>query len=200
MVSISYNIGCRNCLRADEIRHMYQLIDDDADAIQSKTEFEVMTIIERWREEDNHTCNFCGSKNVEIFEIDVINKLIYDFEKIIERCEKDEEYMVQINIDKMGENINMSLGGSKRFQPNFFKQALLHIYETIKNRPDSHFKLQQNGNMFICLTGGTDFKDTQPYTRIEKFRSAGLLKGQILKAFQDFMRQRGISIDFTSTI
>ena len=90
MVSISYNIGCRNCLRADEIRHMYQLIDDDAEAIQYKTEFEVMTIIERWREEDNHICNFCGSKNVEIFEINIRNKLIYDFEKIIESKDRSQ--------------------------------------------------------------------------------------------------------------
>ncbi|MFM9947493.1 MAG: hypothetical protein ACKV1O_06100 [Saprospiraceae bacterium] len=199
MALISYNIGCRNCLQGDGMRHMYSLMDDEIDELQSKTEFEVMALIENWREQDNHTCDFCDSGNVEILEIEVNDERLYDYEKIVERCQEEGEYMLQINIDKMGADINLTPGGSQRFDQNFLKQAFFDIYETIINRPDSQFKLQYNGNMFICVTGGTNFIDNQPHTRIETFRSAGLLKEQILNAIQEFIDEIGVSIDFKST-
>lgn len=175
---------------------MYSLMDGDEDELQSKTEFELMTQIEKWREQDNHSCELCASKNVEILEVEVSDQRLYDYDKIVERCQEEEEYMLQINIDKRGSNINLNPGGSQQFEQNFLKKALVDIHKTILNRPNNHFKIHQNGNMFICVTGGTDISENQAYTRIETFRSHGLSKEQILDAFQDFINQIGIHIEF----
>lgn len=192
MVLISYNTGCRNCLQSDGMRKIYPLMDGDIDKIQTKTEFQIITEIEKFSEQNNITCDFCSSENVEVFDVEVNENKLYDYDKIVERCQEEDEFILQININKSGTNITLNPAGSLRFEKNFLKQAFIDIRKTIMNRPDNHFKIHENGVMLMCVTGGNYIYDI-PYTRIETFRSVGLSKEQILNEIQKFKNHTGIS-------
>jgi hypothetical protein len=195
MIFISSLLGCRNCLQSDGIRHMYSLMDGDSDEYQEKTEFEVMTLLERWRAEDDKRCEFCGSSNVEVHEVEVSNYPLYDFDRLVERCKSEGEYLFMLNIDKRGSDISLRPGGSTKFHPDFLKDAILKIIDTINDRPNDNFVAQIKGNFFICVSGGFDFFSDKSFVRLERFRNSGLTRSELLSAIKPFATQVGISID-----
>ena len=83
MITVSFFLGCRECHSSDNIEHLYMLMDGDYEKYLKKTEFEVMTQIEQWREEENKKCDFCGSSNVEIFDVKINGTPLYNYEYLI---------------------------------------------------------------------------------------------------------------------
>jgi hypothetical protein len=191
MIFISSLLGCRNCLQSDGIRHIYSIMDGDYNEFIEKTEFEVMTLLEHWRKEDGKSCEFCGSSNVEVHEVSVSNYPLYDFERFVERCKSGIEFLFMINIDKRGSEINMSPGGSSKFHPVFFNDAIRKVVDTINNRPDNNFQTQAKGNFFICLTGGFDYISDKSFVRLERFRNSGLTRNELLNAIKPLTQQLG---------
>ena len=177
MVFISYNIGCRNCLKSDGVQHSYSIIDGNQAEYQSKTEFEIVEMVEKMRKEDNHSCQFCGSSNVEILETKINNLSSYDYNKLTQRCLTRGEYMLMINIDKREGQLNMKPGGSEQLD---------------KSRPDDHFISRPNGNFLICVIGGNHLSDGVAIWT-ERFRSSGLTKEEILSVIFPIAEQLGMS-------
>ncbi|MFA5782288.1 MAG: hypothetical protein WC868_08465, partial [Bacteroidales bacterium] len=193
MISISFNIGCRNCLKSDGIQRFYSLITEDKKKYQCKTEFEIMLIIEKWRAKDNKVCDFCGSTSVEVLDVKVDNFPLYDYDRIINRVIADYQFMLLINIDKRGSQIDLKLGGSQKFESNFLKAALLEIINTVWQRPGDNFIPQVKGNFFMAVSGSFDFLDDTNHAKIERYNNAGITQNEILQAIKPFAEQTGIS-------
>jgi hypothetical protein len=191
MIFISSMLGCRDCLQSDGVRHTYSLMDGDYDEYIEKTEFEVMTLLEHWRKEDEKSCEFCDSSNVEVHEVAVSNYKLYDFERLVERCKSDNEFLFMLNIDKRGSEITMAPGGSSKFHPVFLNEAINKVIDTINDRPDHNFNSQVKGNFFICVTGGFDFFSEQSLVRLERFRNSGLTRNELLNAIKPLTQQLG---------
>ncbi|AEE51130.1 hypothetical protein [Haliscomenobacter hydrossis] len=203
MIFISYSLGCRNCLHGDGMRHMYSIIDEDEITYRNKTEFEVLRLIEKWRTEDKKNCSFCGSDNVEILDVEVNDHPLYDYEKLVERCFEEDEYMLQIDIEKQDNQTDMNLGGSPKLERSFLKSAIVEIVKTVRASPSGYFTPHHNGSFFICVTGASDVRNDKNITRVERFWSAGLTQEEILKSINPIAMQIGVkieSIDFNSNL
>lgn len=194
MISITYNIGCRNCLQGDGITHRYSLTDGDEYTYKKKKEYEVMTLIEKWRKEDEHNCSFCGSANVEVLDVAVNDHPLYNENYLKQDYDDYGYYILMLNIDKAGSEIKLKPGGHNKFDTDFLKKAVTQIVTTIKNRQDEFFKIQTSGNFFICVNGGMNWEYERIDVHIQRFRHAGLSKSEILNAIQPFANQIGISI------
>lgn len=185
---ISYKIGCRDCLRG-EASHMYNVIDSDVNDYLHKTEYEVMTLVENWRKEDNHKCLYCRSSNIEVLDVAVNDNMLYDYNKIIKRCSEKREEILEISINKIDFELDMQLSGSESIEINFLKIAILKIVNTIRMRPTNQFKSLKNGHFFVCISGKVvSFRD-QNSLRIESFNSFGLIREEIFKAMEPLIEQ-----------
>lgn len=192
MVRLSFKIGCRNCMQGDGIEHIYTVSDGEQNVYESKSEFEVMLKIEQWRIEDAKTCDLCGASSVEILEIKAGDFSLYNYDRLIKKIIAEGKYSLMINIDKRDSQINLRPGGSVKIEPNFFKSALFEIINTIKDRPDDNFIPHMKGNFFMCITGGFDFVKNINFTRVERFRNAGITKVELLNAIKAFAQQYGL--------
>jgi hypothetical protein len=138
-MTISYHIDCRSCLQSDGIQHSYLIKAGEHNQILTKTEFEVMKVIEEWREEDNHKCEFCSSSNVEVLQIQVDEHELYDYGRLIQRCDQRGEEMFLINIDKFNSDISLRASGSEYIDPDLLKKAIKTIAEIIDKKPIEQF-------------------------------------------------------------
>jgi hypothetical protein len=181
---LSYHLGCRNCLKGDGVRHVYTLLNADEDKYTEKTEYEVMIELEKWRLEDKHSCSFCGSDNVEVYEINASDIPLYDYNKIVGKLIPELDYMLMINIDKKGTHITLNVGGSKRFETEVLDAFIRKIIAVLKNRKDELYVNQPKGNFFVCLTGGIDFNGV--VVNVQRFRHTGLTKSEIIKEIENF--------------
>ncbi len=195
MIYFSALLGCRSCLKSDGIRHIYTLIEGDANKYLAKTEFEVMTFLEKWRIDDDLRCEFCGSSNVEVLEIEVNDYLLYDYDRLIQRCERKGEDMFMVNIDKRDSEISFRTGGSRYIQPDILREAIHRIINTLYDLPEETFLERNKGNFFICLTGGYSLSLDKAYVQVETFRSAGLTREDIIDAIKPLIQHLKIDID-----
>lgn len=70
-IFISYDIGCENCMKSDGARHQYLVHNATIEEYKKKAIHELVQTIQKWRKEDNRNCQFCGSFNVEVFNIKI---------------------------------------------------------------------------------------------------------------------------------
>jgi hypothetical protein len=191
---ISYNIGCRNCLTSDGIRHSYIIKGQDAEDLSHKTEFGVMLLIEKYRNEDNHLCERCGSSNVEVSDLEIDGTAVYDYDALGRRCDERGEEMLQFNISKQGSQINLRVGGSQYIDQDLTRLAILQIPKLLSFRPADNFNNHQNGHFFVCFTGGISMKNFKPFIRVERFRVAGITKDEILGVFKPSADRIGVTL------
>lgn len=183
MSIISYEVGCRNCLNSDGIRHSY-INDFELQQYKDKTEYEVMIEIERFRLDVGLKCQFCGSKNMEVNDIEVGGPL-YDFNKLVSRSKITDEYMLLINIDKRGSELITERGGSRVLDDEFFAFALDKARNLVCSLSNEKFTPHSKGNLLICLTGVYDNHEANFNIQIERFRICGLTKAEILNSFKE---------------
>jgi hypothetical protein len=186
MVMLGYNLGCRNCLQSDGIKRITQILDADERNYLSKTELNLVKMVETWREQEEATCDFCNSTNVEILDIDVNGEPAYDFDRLVQRTNTKGEYMLMFNIDKSLDNIRLRPGGSPKLEFHFAKTAIQTIITFIASLPTSYFKAQARGNFFISLTG------SHLKVQIERFRNSGISKDEIFQALKPSLDQVGV--------
>jgi hypothetical protein len=178
---VSYSIGCRNCWQSDGIIHTYQLMGDNFLELKNKTEFDAMIEVEKLWKKENEKCESCGSSNVVIQDIKVNDRPLYDFDQLVKKCKSSNSQMIIINIDKRGQDIKLSHGGSPKFTQFFLLKAVSKILEVVKERPDSYFQIQNKGNFNICIIGENDF------VNVERLRTAGITKNEITTRISEFI-------------
>ncbi len=184
-------LDCQDCLQSYGVRQTYSLMAGDHNEYIEKTDFELLTLLEHWRNEDEKICLFCGSSNVEIHKDKMSNCKPCDFERLDERYKTDNEFIFMLNIDKRGEEITMSTGGSSKFHPVFLNDAINKVIVSIKDRPDHHFHSQDKGRFFICVSGRFDLFSDQSFVRLERFRNSGLTRNELLNAIKPLTQQLG---------
>lgn len=188
MIAISYLIGCRNCFQSDNIRHRY-LIDNavEKDYI-NMPEYDAMRLVENWRIEDNHRCDYCNSPNVEVFELMVNEHLLYDYKKLENYCNENSEHMIMIKIIKENSKIDVKIGESENVPNSFIQFVLCDFIRLIIRRPNNYFSSKENGNLFVCMTS----KSGIPI--LESFRSVGFTKTEIYDIMKPYTDEFDISI------
>ena len=193
MITYTYNVGCRNCGQGDYNKHLS--IDEtvDYDDTTIYTEFDCMEAIEQLRRDSGSTCKFCGSDNVEIFDIEINSHPLSKFTDLVERCKMWREWMFQINIDKRANGLTLKTGGSDNIDREFFEAAIKELLAVIERRPHTVYKPLPIGNFFICITGGYDLVD-DVNARIENLKTGGITKEEILTTIEPIVQRAGLGI------
>jgi hypothetical protein len=189
---IKYKIGCRNCLKSSNIPHLTTIREEDLN-IYKKSEFDLMLTIENWRSEAGHLCEFCGSSNLEFYDISVNDYQLYNFENLVAMCKILHNRMLQINIDKKDNDLSLTFAGCDHIEENYLKKSLAEIINFIKDRPDNDFTAHPIGHLFICLTVGYNFSSHQIDIKFERYICHGLSKDDIINTFKPYLEQFGIS-------
>lgn len=184
MLTISYNSGCRNCFKSDNIRHQHLLMDADENLYKQKTEFAVVQEIEKWMMENEHHCQFCRMNNLEIMDLEVNDYPLYDYDRLVEECMIKEYFMLLITIEKKDYQPKLKRGGSKFQGINFLANAFKTIQATVENRPIDVFMFQRksNGHCFFSIIGGLNHETGEQEVILHRFRHAGFSKEEILSS------------------
>ena len=195
-----FNVGCRNCLNGEE-RQAYFLQNGEESIYKKKTEFEVKTLIEKWRKADKHICRFCNSDNVEVVDVSIANYRLYDFDRMVRECHYkknnaiSDESIFEINLDKTNSQIKVKIGGEKTVNKDFLKACFQKILDTISQFPDETFKNHSNGNFLISLSGGFNFNKQIEEIQIQRCMSVGISRNEILKEVNLLEEKYGISFE-----
>ena len=189
MILFSYELGCRTCRQMNPMRTVTGLRQGDETEYLSKTEFELMCMIENWRVRDNEVCEFCGSPNVEVADVKVNDKLAYDFEKLKDLSRTYEDYNILIlNLVKRTPNITLTQGGKPIDDDDFLAMALNKISDTIETRPKESFDPSIKGSFYVCVTGSINA------INIERFKTVGVTKSEIYSTLKPLADQVGLKL------
>ncbi len=169
---------------------MVPLMDADEGAFINKTEFEVMCMIEGWREEENEFCEFCNSNNVEVQEIKVNDIPLFANDKIKQKLDASNGKLIMFNIDKTISGISLRQGGTQYVDGDFVKASLQYISNIIEERPKNNFDACPKGWFIISLT--TKAKGSNQDFSVERFKTIGITKSEIYESLKLVGDQVGV--------
>lgn len=193
-----YDIGCRYCFNGEE-NHSYLVQNGDISFYQKKTEFETKILIEKWRKEDGHFCKFCSSNNVEVLEVKVGDYPLYNFNRLVNECKHkknnliSDESIFEIRLDKTNSEIKVEIGGEQKINRDFLKKCLSEIIELINQSPIESFISHKEGDFFISLSGGLNFKTHVEDVKVQRCRRLGYGKEELLKCMNQVVINFGFS-------
>ncbi len=181
MVNISYQLGCRHCFRTDGVPSVYFLADGDPALFRKKPEYEVVRLIENWQKQDKRKCQFCTSQNLEILEVKINDKELYNFDRLSSICRSQYRNMFNLNIDKKGDKISVGHGTSP-FMDNAVLLSMLSKFSSLVDSVDSSsFEEHETGNVFMFAMGDPEFNNDPELIVVHKFKYHGITKEDIKK-------------------
>jgi hypothetical protein len=191
MINISYILGCRSCNQSDGIRTSYLLRgENNVNNLKSSREFELVKIIEGWRKEDDKTCIFCNSKNVEVYDVEVDGYRLYDFERLSQQLEQRAEDLLILHYQKRNNVTSLSTGGNEPFHRLFLQKSISLIEETVRNSLFNNMEIKSNGHFRVAFSGGFDFINGVANSKIERIQYSGFsfqeINNEINKLKRDF--------------
>jgi hypothetical protein len=192
MIDISYILGCRSCNQSDGIRTSYLLKGkNNVNNLKSSREFELVEIIEGWRKEDNKTCLFCNSKNVEIYDVEIDGHRLYDFERLSKQLEQRAEDLLILHYQKRNNITTLSTGGNEPFHKFFLQKSFSLLEETISNVLINNMERKSNGHFRVSFSGGFDFLKGVANSKIERIQYSGYSFQEIINEINKFKRDIG---------
>ena len=80
-----FSIGCRACRETDDKRWRLQFEDEVKEedfVLANRSDFGVMRLVERIALDRKHACPFCGSAQLEFFDLAVNDQLLFAFDAL----------------------------------------------------------------------------------------------------------------------
>jgi len=195
-----YQIACRDCFTIvslkegnstpNGIQYATRIPTDYEDIIfkqlqdQTLTDFKAQFWIYKtlkWQCECIHNGIQCNSNNAQIVDLKIYEEKLYDFNRLVNRCKTNNEYMLSFWIEDIGSRIELRPGGSQHLSATFYRNSIKKIIEFInKNSFIFNEKLitspdnkELRGIFSICVTGKVSPK-------IETFHTRGFTKNELL--------------------
>lgn len=141
-------------MNSPDYRSSYFLPNEDAESWKSLTEFHVMCEIEKWRERDDNICDTCGSRFVEVLDIEVDSYPLYNFDRLADECMPVFHELFMVEVTKRNGEINLNTGGISRPMRELVVFCLETMIEyVVEHLPDSYFKEHHRGKFFMCFIG-----------------------------------------------
>lgn len=171
---LKYKIACKTCLASDGMDHI-TLAKSSTNFIENRTlmsEYALGRYIKNYFSEIKTLCQFCGSPNLDIFEIEVNDKKA-----------KIDGDLTQFQIVITHENgiVDAKTGGSRRMPRGFLKDAFSIIENSIQEIPENEFEEKHIGSVrFVVSTGFIDNDDYRT-NRLEEFSFVGFSKKMIVE-------------------
>jgi hypothetical protein len=161
-IFFGYTYLCRSCPNPSPIKHGLNItLNEDKEyygyfleEYDKLTECDVAQIIYWTRVDNEMGCQFCGSTRVQINDVEVNSKKLFDLEKIIATAESNEKLVVIISANKNLNEINgdFEIKGSKKFYPKSLIFGLQQINTYFTSNARIEYKERPFGGFYACAT------------------------------------------------
>lgn len=193
-ISISYKLGCRNCLESDGQIHSLPHRNDNLNELMTMTEYDLASQIEEFRRQNNECCKVCRSTNMEVLDVAINFYPLYDHKRIADKCISDGNFMIQITIQKRDFDITKRLSMAPRTDKDFLAMAIKVISSILDSKPDDEYKSHHVGKYYICIICSKNSFTNQSYLRVERLEHVGLSKDEIINVIRPIANDVYISI------
>lgn len=191
-MKISYILGCRSCNKSDGIRTSYIVQgENDVEKLKSTREFELVKIIEEWRRDDDKTCLFCNSINVEVYDVEIDGYRLFNFARLKSQLEQRGEDSLILNYQKINNITTLRVGGSAPFHRLFLQKSISILEETSSKVLLKNLESKPNGHFRIFFSGGFDFINGVANSKIERLQYSGFSLFDIINEIKNFKRDFG---------
>jgi hypothetical protein len=188
VAQISFILGCRNCYNSDGVPHLIMDQNGNAEEYLRMTEYEMVEIIEGWREEEGKVCEFCGSANVEIDNVSVNNQPLFDSETVGTEKSRINEFILELWIQKNNNKANIGIGGHTYMSRGFIILCFELIISKMYLIPKDYFKNFPKGHFNTCISGPPDSKNFMDI-KFERLQFAGYSKSEIIELLTTKMNE-----------
>ncbi|MDZ7660069.1 hypothetical protein [Fodinibius sp.] len=192
MTTVTYTAGCRDCLQAEN--QSINIPDYRPEDLLQDTEYNAMGAINFQRDENNIKCSFCGSTNVEPFDIKVGNQLIFEASSVANQAKNNDDFMLECELKKENGNIKFRAGGVGDHSNLFLKEGYNTILNRVRFNSKSTFNPKQNGYFYAAITSPKNITDRYDIS-FETMRYLGLSKGEVYDGIMEKATKYGVEMD-----
>jgi len=165
MTPVSFDKICRFCLTSNGARAIY-MVNGDVEKFKKQTEYEFAQTLEKWMKDDKKKCEFCGAPYVEGARIEIGDYKLYDFDKLVAECKKNNGELFIWNVVKKGQSIEINVAGKTTHDPVFIRESFTKLFDILESFPEEKMiHNQKMGDLFICFTGKYDY-NTQSFNPV----------------------------------
>lgn len=184
MKTLKYKVACKSCLNTDGIDHMIIISNGYSDFFENrmlKSEYDLGKYIKTYLKNNDKSCQFCRSNNLEISDIEIegrkasIGREVTQFQLVITKYENGQ--------------IAIKTGGSQLLPKGFMTEALRLIEQAIKETPKSEFEEKHIGNVRFVVATGFIGDDDHRTNRLESFSFVGFDKDTVESIIGDVKLQ-----------
>jgi len=165
-------------MKSDYITHFVTVRENTSSLMKEKTEYELAKDLESLRKENKNVCEFCNSQNVEVLNVEVDDYLLFDYERLKEKCVEDGIFIISINIDKKDGKKIIKFDGEYDYDTEFILKAIQKSTNEINLISETNFISHTFGNFYVCLVGNSD------ECKIESLRYSGFEKTEIIEGLE----------------
>ncbi|MFB6215582.1 MAG: hypothetical protein ABEJ72_01215 [Candidatus Aenigmatarchaeota archaeon] len=181
-------------MNADSARHTYLIEEKENENLKEEPEYKVKRKVEKMLYDDGKKCKSCGSKKLDLFDIEVDGKELYNFDSIVRDCKVSDKNIVIFSIEKEGGKTTPQVRGADQFGKMFIECALNVAINQVKSISNRKFIPKERGRFLISMTG-PDREDTwDDDITIERLRNIGLSFDEVKHGMIDIASNFGMHI------
>jgi hypothetical protein len=158
-------------MQSDGVSHTTLVETEDIENYKEKSEFELVTEIEEFRHENGNNCSFCGSDNVEVYDVSINGNRVFSLSEIL----SENEFIMAIKIEKENKEWKFSNKGSNYKDAYSALFALNTLKESILNEDEQYFNEKDSGFFSALVSGKPDISNNRGdyVCRIQRLRHVG---------------------------
>jgi len=183
---IGFSIGCRHCRETDGQRWQFEYEDAEGQLpLAGRADFGLMRTVERMTLDLGHVCPFCGSAQLEIFDLDFNGQRVFYFDRLCDQATAQGLAVCALRVSKEagGPGIQLDVVPPTA-APGFLLAALDEMAARVQERPAYDFAAEDNGTFYFCVAGRWDADAQKRWFSPQKYTCRSLTLDEILATIQ----------------
>ena len=154
------------------------------------TEYEASLIVEPWLK-DFAPCRNCGSKNIFPTNIEIGNKKLYDFDKLITELKSLGSFANLLILDLQNNygEVELKVAGKQSNDSDFILECMVEFARVMEKIPESKFIPNRTDRNFQIVISG-NFEGDKHNLKVQKVINYGFsstnIRKHILKYFTSY--------------
>ena len=179
---IEFSIGCRHCRETDGKRWQWQFEDEEGgNFLRGRGDFGLMRVAERLTLDQEYGCPFCGSTQLEFFDMAVNGQLVFDFDALCRRVVPQGLAVCDLHAGEGHGQPFIKMRVEPPDAPHaFLLLALDEMATQVRERPAYDFVAEAGGTFYFCVGGQWATDPAQRWVVGQKYTCRGYSREQAL--------------------
>ena len=179
---IGFSIGCRHCRETDGKRWQFEYEDEERILpLAGRTDFGLMRVVERMTLDLGHVCPFCGSAQLEIFDLDLNGQRVFDFDQLCQRVVPQGLAVCALTIEKVASQPKVQLVVEPpETDLGFLIGALDEMAAQVHERSAYDFAAEASGAFYFCVGGHWESDAAKRWFSPQKYTCRSLTQEEVL--------------------